>query len=247
MTKWLNDDRYLTLAQFYNQVGWLPFMIVLSALLPIGMLFGLRLIGGGIGPEGVPFVITGSVVVSIVTMAVTSVANDLFWEKRRGAFIYYASLPIAKSAFILAIVTIRLVNTLPGVLVTLVAGKFLYNIDLVFSPWLLLIIPLSILSMVGVGAAVGLWISNQQAMNMISNLSIVFVMFGAPVMIPADLLPGPLQALGTILPPTYAANAFRSAVFGGGIGDFALDLVVLAGFGVVSFVIVVFGLRWRAD
>ncbi|MBM4437136.1 MAG: ABC transporter permease [Actinobacteria bacterium] len=247
MRKWLTDYRYLTLAQYYNQLGWLPFMVVISALLPVGMLFGLRLIGGGIGGAGVPFVITGSAVVSIVTMAVTSVATDLFFERRLGAFVYYASLPIARSAFILAIVTIRLVNTLPGVVVTLVAGKFLYDADLAFSPWLVVVILLSILSLIGLGAAIGLGVSNEQVLHMLANLSIIFVMFGAPVMIPADLLPGALQVAGYFLPPTYAANAFRGAVFGASVTTYWVDLLVLAGFGVLSFIIVTTALRWRAE
>ncbi len=57
----------------------------------------------------------------------------------------------------------------------------------------------------------------------------------------------PLRAVGQVLPPTYAANAFRAAVQSLGPEAFAWDLLVLAGFSVASLVLVAYGTRWRTE
>lgn len=245
--KWLNDFRYLTLAQIYNQLSFLPFLVFISTLLPLAMVFGLGLIGGGAGRQGLAQIVVGSAVVSIVSLAISVLAPDLAYERRHGAFIYYASLPVSKSAFLLAIVTVRLINTLPGVLITLLAGNALYDLSLTLSPWLLLIVPLTIVSLVGVGGAIGLSINNPTAVGLVGNVALIFVMFAAPVMIPAEALPAPLQVIGKLLPPTYAANAFRAAVLGQGLESFGADLLALLGFAVVSMAVVTRTLKWRLD
>ncbi len=247
MTKWINDFRYLTVAQFYNQLSMFPILAVLSIVFPLGMVFGFGLIGGGVNPEGIPYIVVGSAIVSVVTMGITVLATDLFFEKRQGAFIYYASLPIAKSAFLLAVLAIRLGTTVPGIVVALVAGSLIYDIDLVISPWLLVVVPLAIVSVAGIGAVVGLTFKSPQLVSMVANMSLFIVMFAAPVMIPAEVLPAPLRTVGQVLPPTYAANAFRAAVQGLGPEAFAWDLLVLAGFSVASLVLVAYGTRWRAE
>ena len=146
-------------------------------------------------------------------MGISVLAADLFLEKRQGAFIYYASLPIAKSAFLLAVLAIRLGTTIPGIVVALVAGSLMYDIDLVISPWLLVIVPLSIVSVAGIGAVVGLTFKSPQLVTMVANMSLFVVMFAAPVMIPAEMLPGPLRAVGRYChrptPPTLSARRWR--------------------------------------
>ena len=247
LTKWINDYRYLTVAQFYNQFSMFPILAALSIIFPLGMVFGFGLIGGGINPEGLPYVVVGSAIVSVVTMGISVLANDLFFEKRLGAFVYYASLPVAKSAFLLAVLTIRFITIVPGIAVALVAGNILYDLNLVFSPWLVLIVPLTIISVAGIGAVIGLTFRSPQLVGVVANMSLFFVMFAAPVMIPSELLPGPLQLIGRALPPTYAASALRLAVTGSGPAAFAPDLLILLGFCVVSMTLVAFGTRWRAD
>ena len=78
-------------------------------------------------------------------------------------------------------------------------------------------------------------------------VSALFIMFFAPVMIPNDRLPAILQYTGMILPPTYAAQAFRAALQPEITVALLTDLAILAVFGLGSLAIVVKTLKWRLE
>ena len=71
------------------------------------------------------------------------------------------------------------------------------------------------------------------------------VLFASPVMIPAKLLPLPLQWLEYLLPPTYAADALHRVLANTLDARLLLDLAVLAAFAAASLVGVAKGLPWR--
>ena len=76
---------------------------------------------------------------------------------------------------------------------------------------------------------------------------ILGLMFFAPVMIPLDRLPGALQITGHILPPTYAARAFRAALQPEITGALLMDVGILALWAIGSLVVVAKTLEWRLD
>lgn len=237
--------RFLFVAHLLEERGWWFGTLVVSTLFPVLLVFGLGYVGGERTREGLGYVVTGSVVVSLTTMGVTMLAQMLGQAKERGDFLYYASLPISKGAFVAALLAAKLTIQLPGVLAALVAGSLIHGFPLVPSPVTLLVIPLTALSLSGLGAAFGLLSRNYQATNALSQLVLFVVMFASPVMIPAELLPAPLLWLGHALPPTYAADALRRSTAGVHDARLALDLGVLAAFALVSLVGVARGLRWR--
>jgi ABC-2 type transport system permease protein len=172
-------------------------------------------------------------------------AQTLGEAKDRGVFLYYASLPISKANLLVAMMASKLLLQIPGILAALVGGSLIYGFPLNPNPVLLLIIPLSALSLSGIGAAFGLLSPSYQLTNGLSQLVLFIVMFAAPVLIPPDALPAPLQWFGWLLPPTYAADAIRRAVAGINDSRLALDLIVLGGCAVASLFGMSRGLRWR--
>lgn len=148
---------------------------------------------------------------------------------------------------LLAMLVTKLLLQIPGILVALVGGSLMYGFAMKPNPLLLLIIPLAALSLSGIGAALGLLSPNFQATNAFSQLILFVVMFAAPVLIPSEALPLPLQWFGLLLPPTYAADAIRRAVAGINDVRLAIDLAVLAGCAILSLVAVTRGLKWRLD
>ena len=241
---WL-EFRSLFLVQVLEERGWWFGTLVFTSVFPLFLVFGLGRIGSAQAPQTLAYVITGSTVVSLTTSGVTMLAQTLGTIKERGDFLYYASLPIAKSSLLLALLASKLLFQLPGIVVALVGGSLLYHFPLAPDPFLLLILPLVALSLSGIGAALGILSPNDQATNVLSQLILFVVMFASPVFIAPDALPLPLRLFGLLLPPTYAADALRRAVVGQTDLRLALDLVVLAGCAAVSFTGVTLGLRWR--
>jgi ABC-2 type transport system permease protein len=105
------------------------------------------------------------------------------------------------------------------------------------------ILPLTALSLANIGMAMGAVLRNPDIIAGVTNLLLLVILLGAPVFIPQESLPVPLQILGYMLPPTYAADALRRALEGGGIALYG-DLVVLTLFSIAGFSMTKRWLRW---
>jgi ABC-2 type transport system permease protein len=235
----------LTRIQLLELRTWGPITVVFTTLFPIAMILGFGVIGGGVPESGFLYVVTGTAVMSLVTIGITATAQDLGEMQRKGDFQYYASLPISKASLVGAIVTVRVLSALPGLALTLVIGSSRYDTPADINLGTLALLPLTVLALSGVGAAIGLLITDFRVVATLSQLSFIVVMFASPVLIPLHSLPDPLQWFAYALPPTYAADGFRHALAGTLDTRFLLDVGVLAACAVVSLVAVGRGMRWR--
>ena len=226
---------------------WITMILSISVLLNLGMVFAFSFISGSRDPELGRYFVSGAAVMSLVTLGVMMVAQDMAQSRRNGAILYYASLPISKTAFILAVVTGNGMAAVPGMIITLLVGSWYFGFSLALNPLMLAVVPLSAISLAGVGAAIGLGIPNWRVAGLVAQATMFFIMFFAPVMIPLERLPTVLQWTGRILPPTYAAQAFRAALLPDITVALLTDLAILALFGLGSLAIVVRTLKWRLD
>ena len=153
----------------------------------------------------------------------------------------------SKTAFILAVVTGNGIAAIPGMIITLLVGSWYFGFPLAFNPLIFAVVPLSAISLAGVGAAIGLGIPNWRVAGLVAQATMFFIMFFAPVMIPFDRLPAILQYTGMVLPPTYAAQAFRAALQPEITATLLRDLAILAVFGLGSLAIVARSLKWRLE
>jgi ABC-2 type transport system permease protein len=243
---WLNYV-HLTAVVILEFRQWLPLLLTLTVFLNLGMIFAFSFIAGSRDPALGQYIVPGSAIMALVTIGVSMVANDLAQQRRTGSILYYASLPISKMAYVLAMVTGNGFAALPGVLVTVLVGSWLYQLPLAFNPMVLLVLPLSAISLAGFGAAIGLGIRNWRVVGMVAQMTMFFIMFFAPVMIPPERLPGFLRVTGYVLPPTYAARAFRAALQPEITGELVVDVGILAAWAIGSLVVVSRTLEWRLD
>jgi ABC-2 type transport system permease protein len=243
---WLNYV-HLTAVVVLEFRQWLALLFSLTVFLNVGMIFAFSFIAGSRDPGLGQYIVPGSAIMSLVTIGVSMVANDLAQQRRSGSILYYASLPISKMAYVLAMVTGNGFAALPGLLVTVLVGSWLYQLPLAFNPLVLLVLPLSATSLAGFGAAIGLGIKNWRVVGMVAQLTMFFIFFFAPVMIPPERLPGILQLTGWVLPPTYAARAFRAALQPEITIELLRDVGILAAWAVGSLVVVSRTLEWRLD
>ena len=245
--KFLVDVKYLWLEQMLEVRATWPFFVTFSLLMPLAMVFGFARMGSGLTDRAsLLYIVSGAAVFAVATEGLVAMAQRVGYMKREGMMVYYASLPISKVAFIIAVICSRLLVTLPGMLAPIVVAPLLYRgLELRFSPWVLLLLPLTALSLSALGMALGSLIDNFELITVVTNVLLFLLLLATPVFIPAAALPLPLRVLGYLLPPSYAADALRHAL-GGTIGRaFFVDLAVLALMTVASFGILSRWLRWR--
>jgi ABC-2 type transport system permease protein len=238
---------HLTAVMVLEYRQWLPMLISLTVLLNLGMVFAFSFIAGSRNPDLGRYFVSGAAVMSLVTLGVMIVAGDMAQARRNGTILYYASLPISKTAFILAVVTGNGLAAVPGMVLTVLVGSWYFGFPLTVNPGLLLVVPLSAISLAGLGAAIGLGIKNWRVAGLVAQVTMFFIMFFAPVMIPSERLPSILQLTGQVLPPTYAARAFRIALGPEMPMELLVDLMFLAAFGLGTLAIVARTLKWRLE
>src|SRR5688572_2487062 len=236
--RFLLNYAHLTAVVILEFRQWLALLLTLTVFLNLGMIFAFSFISGSRDPALGQYIVPGSAIMALVTIGVSMVANDLAQQRRTGSILYYASLPISKMAYVLAMVTGNGFAALPGVLVTVLVGSWLYQLPLAFNPMVLLVLPLSAISLAGFGAAIGLGIKNWRVVGMVAPVPMFFIMFCAPVMIASSRLPGFWQEPGYLLPPRYAARAFRAALQPEITGELLTDVAILAAWAIGSLVIV---------
>jgi ABC-2 type transport system permease protein len=130
-------------------------------------------------------------------------------------------------------------------LVPIIFGAATYSVPLEFNGWIVLLLPLTALVLSALGMALGLILDSLETIQLVANLLVFLLVMAAPVFIPMHSLPLPLQVVGLILPPTYAAAALRMALSGTITGEFFLYLAILAGMLPVSFWLLSRWLTWR--
>jgi ABC-2 type transport system permease protein len=244
--KFFVDLHYLLLEQLLEiRLTWY-WHVIFALVLPMALVFGFGRIGSGVKDrESLLYIITGSAIFSVANDGLYVLATRIAVMRKEGILVYYASLPISRFALMTALIFSRLVITLPGMLVPILFGSMIYQVQFTFSPWILLLLPLIGLSMSAIGMALGSLVENLEVMQVLANILLFVLIMAAPVFIPLQALPLPLQILGYALPPTYAAVALRMALNGMITGSFYVNVAVLAAMMVVSFLALNRWLKWR--
>lgn len=220
-------------------------MIVLGTVTPLLSMLGLSVFARDAGPEALTYVLTGNVVLALMFGIMNNVQSHLIFMRFMGSLDYFGTLPVRKSALILAIVLAFFLLALPAVLVTTFVGSWLLGVTLQPSLWLLVVIPICTLPLSGVGALIGVLARTQAESGTFSTLLTLVMLGVGPVIIPPERLPSFLQALGRLSPATYAASALRQTLVGPVTPQLWLDLGFLLLLGGFVFWLVDRKMDWR--
>lgn len=215
MKKFFIDLWVLWLEQMAEvRVNW-PIYLLFSVIFPIILVFGFTRLGTGLTDEmSLLYIISGSIIMSLTSDGVVTMATNIGQLKRENSLMYYASLPINRLSFVLALMLSRFVIMIPGMIAPLVFGAFVYNFEISLNPWLIVLIPLISLSCSIFGLFIGMVIESANLINLIANAVMVIVLLAAPIFMPYDSLPLPLQWASWLVPMSYAATALREAISG---------------------------------
>ena len=222
-----------------------PSMVTLSLIAPLMSMGGLWIFARDNGETALLYVLTGNVVLAIMFGTIDKVQSHFMFMKIQGAFDFFATLPIRKSALLLAVVTTFFIFNLPAVIVNLLVGSWLLEVQLQIHPLILLVLPLCAVTLSGIGALIASYARNPAESGTISTL-ITFLFLGlGPVLFPPEQLPDLLLQIGWLSPGSYAASALRQTVVGPITNRFGVDILVLAIWGIILFVLVERKMEWR--
>jgi ABC-2 type transport system permease protein len=183
-----------------------------------------------------------------VLFATTSMeAIVITFERRIGALERLMLAPISLPALLLGKVLGGMVFGLVTVLAVLVVATV--GLGLWGTNWLLLILALilSAAAFSALGAFVSVVVREVFEAQTLANLFRFPMVFLSGVFVPLAAMPGLLQAVAYALPLTYAVGAIQQAMGGPGVLGSLFDLLALAFFAVIFFVLATGILARRLD
>jgi len=169
------------------------------------------------------------------------------FERRIGSLERLMLAPISLSALLAGKLFGGMVFGLTVTLVVLIIALVVFGAGSI--NWLLLALAmlLSATAFSALGAFVSVAVKEVFEAQTLANFIRFPMMFLGGVFVPVDSMPLALQVVARLLPLTYAVEALRAALNGGGFADTALDLFALTGFAVVLFSLAVRVLAERAE
>ena len=215
MKKFFVDLWVLWLEQMAEvRVNW-PIYLLFSVIFPIVLVFGFTRLGTGLTDSmSLLYIISGSIIMSLTSDGIATMATNIAQLKRENSLMYYASLPINRLSFVLALILFRFVIMIPSMIAPLVFGAFAYDFQISLNPWLIILIPLISVSCSIFGLFIGIVIESANLINLVANAVMIMVVLAAPIFMPFESLPLPLQWISYFVPLTYAATALREAMSG---------------------------------
>ncbi len=159
------------------------------------------------------------------------ITNSINQERFNGTFRRLMTTPVSKGVLLGGKVIMAVGICMLQVAVMFGIGKALFGLDLGADLLALALLTLALsFAAAGIGLAASTVTSN-------SNIFIAPLVLGALLggcMFPRQIMPPFLRTLGLILPHGWALEGYQTLmVRGGGLGDVALNILVLAGFGAV--------------
>ncbi|MGW1170855.1 ABC transporter permease [Streptomyces sp. NPDC002550] len=222
-------------------------MMVTGIITPIMTVAALGAFARGRGQESLVYVLTGSILLSLMFENQNKVAQNFAYMKAMGTLDFLGTLPVRRYAVILATVLAFFALSAPALLVTLILGSLILGVHLSVSWLVVLVIPLCVLSLAGMGAVIGIVTRSQEEASSLTLLVTMLLLFFGPVIIPENRLPGWLLTISHVSPTTYAASAIRQVLVGPVTGRIWLDLLVLLALTGITLWFAGSRMQWKAN
>lgn len=194
----------------------------------------------------IDFLVPGILGLTLMQLGLFSVSFGFVQLKRTGALRRLFATPTSPAYFLAAQVTSRLIIGLTQVFVLLGMGLW-FGLHLQGSIVLLLAISLlGSIIFLAIGFGIAGWAKNEDQAAPVANLVSLPMTFLSGVFFSRDAMPDFLRTITDYLPLTYLNHALRSVVNDGvGVGAIGGDLLGMAVWAVIAFVVAVWLFRWE--
>lgn len=239
--------RILLLTQLSSYRDEWFFHTFFGIVLPLALVFFAQAIMPTMNTEAKIFLLGGNLAMSIAFGPPLFLLRKLGWARQDREFDYWIALPVSKTLLVLAIASMGFLFALPGLLGCYVLSTLLLGLPFSGSWMLLFLLPLSALSLTGIGVLLGSFVPNGQIASVMGNLLLTFIGFLSPMLIPLENLPPLLQYIAPFIPTTYIADALRIALGGQSTASLPFDVGVLIVTSIVLLGIAQWKIDWRSS
>lgn len=205
----------------------LPLIVGIQVALSVGVVYGMAFLLPDIDQRSAVYLATGAPTLTILVLGLTVVPQEVAQAKLVGRLDWFSTLPLPRLAPLASEITYWLLAALPGTALALLVASYRFDFGLRVSP---LVVP-ALLLVAATASAVGYAIASAsppQATQQISSFVSIGVLLFSPVSLPADQLPGALQAVHRVLPVEAMADVVRWSLTGAYVDSVATAFAIVA-------------------
>ncbi|MED9903356.1 MAG: ABC transporter permease [Lachnospiraceae bacterium] len=237
----VQKQMYLIKAELLSlRLNW-QWSLLIVLVSPLSVLFFLYLLMGE-NVAYMPYIVTGNIVMSLVTGTMLTLGQELGLLKQICGFEYYAVLPIKKIYLIVAYLVRATLTTIPSILILMFVGKYILKLPIRFHVSFIVIVLLSGISLSALGAFIGMYSKDSEQASIFTQVIQPVIVYCAPVFMPLEQMPQSIKYISYLIPTTHVANALRASL--GGQFDW-VSIGILVIFSIISIILVEFKMDWR--
>lgn len=198
----------------------------------------------------VHYVLTGTMVMAMMSAGMTSVANALAYRRERNGFKMLACMPLSGTRFLLAMLLARLLVLLFAALVLVLGARHLFGVPLWLSPDRLLqgglVMLLGGAMLLALGLVLGARLATSSAATFVTGLVYIALLFLCDLTMPMSAMPPGVRAVMAHLPPALFVDALRQVfILGEGLGRQMATLAEMSGWLLLFALLAQFTFRWH--
>lgn len=232
---WLRSYALMVVWELRSLRLVLPLAIIVQIMIASGLILGFGFLLGEVSPGQALFLATGVTVISMITLGMVLAPQLIAAQKQSGTYEYMLSLPVPRTTFIAAGLTVNSLIAIPGTVVALLLAWWRYDITMTLNPIVVPAALLTVFTAASIGFALAHAIPNPLVTSLVTNILIFVIVFYAPINFPPDRLPGWLGALHQGLPFLHTANLMRAGLTEGLATHVGTSFAILAGWAAVSW------------
>lgn len=197
--------------QLRRQAQFLPLMVVVQVFLAVTTVIGYGLLVGDPDPRTALYLATGAPTITLVTVGLVVTPQLLSQARVEGSLDWMRTLPVPRSAFLVADLTVWTLLALPGMVLGVVTGALRFDLTLTPAWW---VVPASVLvslTAAAVGYAMASLLAPALAQLLTQALVFVVLLF-SPVSYPAERMPEWLARVHLWLPIEPMAQLVRAGL-----------------------------------
>ncbi len=195
----------------------------------------------------IEFLLPGLIALSIMQMAVFSVAFVFTQYKEKGVLKRLLATPMPPFAFVLSNAITRLFVSIAQAAIFIILGLILFKIHVVGSYFLLaLTVVLGAFMFLGLGFTISGLAKTTDTVPVLANLTVFPMMFLGGTFFAVENMPGWLQVVAKLLPLTFFSTAVREIMTKGtGLSGIWVDLVGMLVWAVILYILATFTFRMQ--
>lgn len=211
------------------------------------VLFGLIGFGRGGGVPYINFLLPGIIVMAVMTTCIISTAMDIVSDRNRGVFRRLFVTPLPKWVFLSGKIVSRYFIVLLQTVLLIGIATIFFKVRIGGNYGLFwMILTLGMVCFLSLGFLIASFARRTESMHPISMITFFVMVFLGGTFWPAEMMPGFLTSISSVLPSTHLSAALRKvSMEGAGIAALRIDMLVLICWLSICFLLSSKFFRWE--